>query len=167
MSQQPVIDRIAAIIGAVPASGLVYPYDPYDRNDIRNVLTSQIDGQSVLRGWWISGPVMDSAYQGDAEGLGALDTSPQRTWVYTIHGVEGLAPAWPGDSRGPGGNIVTLRANGEAIMAALDADLHLAGSCAFTKPCEWPEPPTHRIFAGLVVVAYLQIVKRVITLDTP
>lgn len=163
----PVVAAITGHISSLPAIGLVFSHDPWDRNDIRNVVVSQIGGQRVLRAWWVSGPVMVGGYQGDAEGFHSLDTSAIRTWTYTIHGVEGLAPAYPGDARGPGGDLVTLRANGEAITLALDGDPLLGDSCAGTEPCSWPAEPVHRTFAGLVAVSYLQILKRVITLDTP
>lgn len=166
MTVEAVVDAITAHISALPDIGLVFAHDPWDRNDIRNVVVSQIAGQSVLRAWWVSGPVMAAGYQGDAEGH-SFDTSAIRTWTYTIHGVEGLAPAYPGDTRGPGGDLVTLRTNGETITASLDADPLLDDTCAGTLPCSWPAAPAHRTFAGLVAVSYLQIVKQVVTLDTP
>jgi hypothetical protein len=163
----PVVDRVVELIETVPEIGLVFGHDPWDRNDIANVLVSEIAGRRTLRAWWVSGPVMAAAYQGEAEGFISFDTSSIRTWTYTVHGVEGLAPAWPEDDRGPGGDLVTLRANAMAVTAALDADPLLADTCAGTEPCSWPAPPSHRTFAGLVAVSYIQIVKRVITLDTP
>lgn len=165
MNQTPVVAAISAHIAAQPNIGLVFDHDPWDRNDIRNVLVSQIGGQTVLRAWWISGPVLAADYEDRASGMVSFGGLIARTWTYTIHGVEGLAPAWPGDTRGPGGDLVTLRANGEAITEALDADMLLGGTCPASDPCSWPTPPAHRTFAGLVAVSYLAIVKRVITLE--
>lgn len=163
----PVVARMVEIIGALPEIGLVFGHDPWDRNDINNVLVSEISARPTLRAWWVSGPTMAATYQGESEGMVSFDTSSIRTWTYTVHGVEGLAPAWPDDERGPGGDLVTLRANAMAVTTALDADPLLADTCAGTEPCSWPAAPSHRTFAGLVAVSYIQIVKQVITLDTP
>lgn len=161
------VSAITGHISSIPQVGMVFDHDPWDRNDIRNVLVSLIGGQSILRAWWVSGPVLASAHEDTAAGMVSFGNLSVRTWTYTIHGVEGLAPAYPGDTRGPGGDLVTLRANGEAITEAIDADMLLGGTCDGTEPCSWPAPPAHRTFAGLVAVSYLQIVKRVLTLDNP
>ncbi len=167
MSQDLVVAEIVDLIEALPDIGKVFAHDPWDRNDIRNVLVSQIGGQSVLRAWWVSGPVMAATQEDTAAGRDSFGNMPQRTWTYTIHGVEGLAPAYPGDDRGPGGDIVTLRANAIAVTDALDADVLLGGTVPATLPCSWPNQPAHRSFAGLVAVSYIAIVKSVITLGTP
>lgn len=159
----PVVSAMVSTISALPEMGMVFSHDPWDRNDIANVLVSEIAARRTLRAWWVSGPVMDAGFQGET----SFETSAIRTWTYTIHGVEGLAPAWPDDDRGPGGDLVTLRANAVALTIALDADYLLGDTCAGTDPCTWPAPPANRTFAGLVAVSYIQIVKRVLTLDTP
>jgi len=167
VSQTTVVDAIVDLIRSVPRIGIVFDHDPWDRNDIRNVLMSQIGGQSVLRAWWVSGPTMGAAQEDASADRVSFGNMPMRTWTYTIHGVEGLAPAYPGDTRGPGGDIVTLRANAVAITDALDEDVLLGGTAPAALPCVWPNQPAHRVFDARVVVSYIQIVKQVITLGTP
>ncbi len=163
----PVVAHMVDLIAGLPRIGLTFPHDPWDRNDIANVLVSEIDGRRTLRAWWVSGPVMSATQEDIAAGRDSFGNMPQRTWTYTIHGVEGLAPAYPDDIRGPGGDIVTLRANAIAVTDALDADVLLGGTVPATLPCSWPNQPAHRSFAGLVAVSYIAIVKSVITLGTP
>ncbi|MEA2704266.1 MAG: hypothetical protein QOD63_2211 [Actinomycetota bacterium] len=167
MSVGAVVAAITAHISALPDIGLVFDHDPWDRENVRNVLVSTVAGRDTLRAWWVSGPVLAAAYEDEASGMASLGNMALRRWTYTIHGVEGLAPAYPGDTRGPGGDLLTLRANGEAITNALDADVLLGGTCATTEPCSWPAPPAHRTFAGLVAVSYLAIVKTALTLESP
>lgn len=152
------VDRIVSQIQTVDDIGLVFAYDPWDRDDLRNVTVSLINDQPTLRAWWVTGPVMNSESEGPL-----ADGELLRSWIYTIHGIEGLAPAYDGDARGPGGDIVTLRDNAQGVSDALDADPHLGGACALSEPSTWPIQPEHRTFAGVVAVSYVKIAKRVMT----
>lgn len=154
----PMITAIVDAIKTAPNIGLVWPHDLWDRDDILNVIKSKVAGRDIIRAWWVSGPEMDATF------ADALDGMATRTWTFTIHGIEGLAPAWDGDLRGPGGDLVTLKTNAGAVTDALDADLFLAGSCDQAMPCTWPVRPEHRMFAGGWATSYIQIQKVAVTL---
>lgn len=157
MTLSAIVGELADRIGSISAIGLVWSHPFVDKSDLRNELVSQINGHPTLRSWWIDGPEMR------AEAQGFTDYA-RREWTFTIHGLEGLSPAWLDDNRGPGGDIVTLRDNASAVTDVLDADQTLAGTCAKAWPSNWPVRPEHRTFAGGVVVSYVQIQKRVTTL---
>lgn len=159
MALSDVVDRLAALIDQVPGQGMVWKHDPWDRDDIADLVVSDIGGRPTLRAWWISGPTTDSQWV-----TPHTPTQVARWWEFTVHGVEGLAPAWEGDPREHGGDIVTLRDNLEAVMAEIDADYDLSGTAFDTRPCQVPEEPEHRTFADVVTVSYVRITKRVLTI---
>lgn len=150
----PVVTRLAALIDAVADSGLVWPHDIYSHKDLRPFVVSRIAGEDVLRAWWITGPTMRSQIAVQAPG-GRME----RTWSYTIHGVEGLTES--GDS------IVTLRANTLAVCDALDADPTLTGTVHRSEPCQIVQPPQNRSSWAGIATSYVAIVKNVVTLSTP
>lgn len=133
----PIVDRIVEVISAVPDIGLVYPHDIWDRDDITDQLVSDIAGAKTMRAWWVAGPqIVSSAW---------FTFGPSVSWTmaFDIYGVEGLAGA--DDSRGSGGDILTLRANAMALTKALDADTTLRSLALQTWPCTWPEMPEHKV----------------------
>ncbi len=149
----PVIARIANRIGTVPNIGLVHQFDPFDRDDLRPFVVSTIGGQPVMRAWWISGPTMTSRRMTQTS-AGYLE----RTWTYTIRGVEGLT-----QDTGP---QARLRSNALAITDAIDADRDLNGTCHRTDPCTWQIVENRPLWRGIAVV-YAEIRKTVTTLSTP
>lgn len=161
MGLNDIVERMAELISEVPGRGLVWKHDPWDRDDVANLVVSDIEGRPTLRAWWISGPTTESEW---VEGGHPIYVA--RWWEFSIHGVEGLAPAFDGDSRGPGGDIVTLREHMEAVVAAIDGagiDLDIPASVFDSRPCAVPEEPEHRTFADVVTVSYVRITKRVLT----
>lgn len=154
------IARMVELVEGIDAIGVVLDHNPRDRKDITEHITADIDGIRVMRAWWVQGPYMTSRW--------LTRMSPQhvdRTWIYEIHGIEGLTPAFPGDTRGPGEDLVTLRNNGVAVCDAIDADYDLSGSVFDAEPCQWRSPgPQHRTFGpagGGFGAAHLIIEKRV------
>lgn len=149
-----VVDRLTALISSVPAIGLVWPHDIYSHRDVRPLVVSSIDGVDVLRCWWITGPLMRSQLAVQAPGGWV-----ERTWTYTIHGIEGLTES--GDS------IVTLRAKTLAVCDAIDADPRLAGAAHRTEPCQIVQQPQNRTSWAGVATSYVELSKTVVTLSTP
>lgn len=161
----PVVDRLVAIIAGLDGIGKVLAYNPRDRQDIAKHVVSEIDGIKIQRAWWVQGPVLDRQSQW------LTRMSPQfvrRHWTYQIHGIEGLTPAFPGDTRTEGQDLQTLRDNALAICDAIDADYDLAGTVFDTEPCTWlPPGPHHRMFGSTgsgTGAAYVVIEKRTISM---
>lgn len=137
-----VVDRMVALIEAIPDIGRVYPFDPRRRDDLSPWIHSEIDGVSVMRCWWVSGPTLSTEW--------VTKFSPQqiyRRWTFTIGGIEGATPAFPGDTRTAGEDIQTVRRFAVAVSDALDAAVDLGledPPHAFdSNPCEWREAPKH------------------------
>lgn len=147
-----VVARLVTLIGSVDDIGLVHGHDIYDREDVRSLIVSDIDGTSTMRAWWVTGPTM-SARRAEQREAGYT----RRRWVYTIHGLEGLSA--DGDS------IDTLRANAASVSDVVDADFDLAGACHMTEPCAWSKPINRRYVAGMTC-SYVEISKPVVTLTT-
>lgn len=160
-----VVDRMAELIAGVENIGVVHKWPIRDRSDIRDLIHSLIDGEDVLRAWWIEGPNVE------AEWLVQMGQAPwiTRRWTYEIHGVEGLTPAFPGDIRPTGGDIETIRDNAARIMDALDGgpdlELGLGYDVVFSSsPCQIRQRPIQTTFLnGSLDLAYVVIEKRVET----
>lgn len=150
----PVVARLVNRIQTVPAIGLVWDHDIYSRRDLRSMVVSKIAGVDVFRAWWITGPALDAQNMVQKPG-GVIE----RTWLYTIFGVEGLTD--DGDS------IATLRSNALAVCDAIDADPMLGSTVHRSDPCVWRQPPENRVAWAGVGASYMSFAKKVVTLSTP
>lgn len=150
----PVVARLKNRILTVANIGLVWDHDIYNRKDLRAIVVSNIGGNDVMRAWCITGPTLDARNMVQQPG-GVIE----RTWVYTIYGLEGLSA--DGDS------IVTLRTNALAVCDAIDADPMLGSTVHRSEPCMWREQPQNRPAWAGIAVSYLSIAKKVVTLSTP
>lgn len=150
----PVVARIKNRIETVTGIGLVWGHDIYNRTDLRPMVVSVIDGTSRLRAWWITGPTLEARQMVQRPG-GEIE----RTWAYTIFGVEGLTDA--GDS------VITLRTNALAVCDAIDADPMLGSTVHRSEPCVWRTAPENRTAWAGIGASYMSIVKKVVTLSTP
>lgn len=158
-----VADRYVDLIGAIQSIGLVQAFNPFARTDISGLIVSEIDGIKVMRAWWVQGPTMEARF--------VTEVTPghvARTWTWEIHGIEGVAPAWEGDTRTAGQELNTLRDNAAAVTDALDADdIGMDGLVFRSWPCEWADEPAHIEFGepgNGFVCAYAVITKRVMTM---
>jgi hypothetical protein len=149
----PVVARIANRIQSVTDIGLVWTFDPYDRDDLRPWVMSTIGSVPTLRAWWVSGPTME-AQRATQSSAGHL----LRRWTYTIYGVEGL--------NADGSSMATLRTNALAVTDAIDLDRDLAGTCHRTDPCSWRTIENRNAWLG-IAGAMVEITKTVHTLSTP
>lgn len=147
----PIVDALVAKIRTVPNCGLVWPHDIYSHDDLRPMLVSPIAGVPTLRAWWITGPTMAGRNLVQRPG-GHIE----RTWTYTIHGVEGLSAS--GDS------LITLRSNALAVCDAIDADQSYGHR---SEPCAWSTAPENRALLAGIGVSYVAITKQVVTVSTP
>lgn len=145
--------RMKAIIEAIPSIGLVHSFDLYSRKDLRPLIVSSIGGQDTLRAWWFSGPTMVGKPMVQTAGGWC-----ERTWSWTIYGVEGLAE--------DGSSLETVRANALAVADALDTDRDLAGTCHRTQPTRFTVLENRAAWAG-IGASYVQLAKEVVTLSTP
>lgn len=150
----PVVARIKNRIETVPDVGRVHTFDIYSADDLQPLIVSRIDGEDVLRAWWITGPAMNSRpmVQSTAQHI-------ERTWTYYVNGVVGVLP--------DGSHIETLRSLALAISDALDLDRDLNGTVHRAEPCRWVIAPENRTVVAGVGVGYVQIHKPVVTLSTP
>lgn len=149
----PVVARLKNRIQTISNIGVVHGFDVYSHKDIRPLIVSTIATVETLRAWWITGPIMVGRRAAQAGG------ELERSWQYQIHGIEGVSEN--GDS------IETLRSNALAVSDAIDADFDLNGTCHRTDPCTWRVQPENRQILAGVGVAYVQIVKPVVTLSLP
>lgn len=151
----PVIARIKNRIETVTAVGPVYDHDIYSRDDLADLIVTEISTVPTLRAWWISGPTMDARLaEQKSQGY------QHRWWTYTITGIDGIPEGHDG--------ITTLRGLALSVSDALDADRQLNGTCHRTWPTTWPVHPAYRVIAELgAAVAWVQLEKRVLTLSTP
>lgn len=148
----PVIARIANRIGTVTNIGLVHQADPFDRTDLRPFVVSNIAGTDTMRAWWISGPTM-TGKRINAAAAGYIE----RTWQYTVYGVEGLT-ATTGQT--------VLRRNALAVCDALDLDRDLGGTVHRADPCTWQTLENRPLWRG-IACSFVEIRKSVTTLSTP
>lgn len=150
----PVVARLVNRIQTVPAIGLVWDHDIYSRTDLRSQVVGDIAGVPTFRAWCITGPTLEAQNMVQRPG-GVIE----RTWIYTIYGVEGLTD--DGDS------IVTLRANALAVCDAIDADPMLGSTVHRSEPCVWRTPPENRTAWAGIGASYMSFSKKVVTLSTP
>jgi hypothetical protein len=150
----PVTARLKNRIQTVTDIGLVYEHDIYSHDDLRSLIVSTIGATPTLRAWWISGPTMQGRPMTQIPS-GHIE----RTWSYTLHGVEGLSAN--GDS------LLTLRTNALAICDAIDLDRELNDTAHRTQPCAWRIGPENRVLWTGVAVSYIEITKAVVTVSTP
>lgn len=149
-----VVARIKNRIETVPYSGPVYAEDIYARDDLRDMLVSNIAGQDTLRAWWITGPTM-SGQRTTQTSTGYIE----RHWTYWIHGIEGI--------RSDGTTLQALRDMAVLVSDAIDSDLTLGNTCHRTNPCSWPVQPAYRTASDVIVTGYVELMKPVVTLSTP
>lgn len=150
----PVVARLVNRIQTVAGIGLVWDHDIYHRKDLRAAVVSSIAGADTLRAWWITGPSLDARIMVQRPG-GQIE----RTWTYTIFGVEGLSD--DGDS------ITVLRSNALAVCDAIDADPSLGSTVHRSEPCVWRTPPENRVAWAGIGASYMSFSKKVVTLSTP
>ena len=150
----PVVARLKTRIETVAAVGPVYSEDIYARDDLASMIVSNINGQDMLRAWWITGPTM-SGQRTTQTSTGYIE----RHWTYWIHGIEGL--------RADGTTLQVLRDLAVLVADAIDSDLTLNNTCHRTGPCSWPVQPAFRTAADVIVTGYVEMMKPVVTLSTP
>lgn|GEM_PF-5182319 len=150
----PVVARLVNRIQSVANIGLVWDHDVYNRKDLRASVVSSIGGIPTFRAWCITGPSLDAKNMVQRPG-GVIE----RTWVYTIYGIEGL--------NADGSSILTLRTNALAVCDAIDADPMLNQTVHRSEPCVWRTPPENRTAWAGIGASYMSFDKKVVTLSTP
>lgn len=164
-----IVDRLAERIETVASIGRVLKWDPYDRSDISEWITSEMDGVLMTRAWWVSGPTMGPMPQAQGRNGWLTSMSPQhipRLWTFTIHGVEGLSPAQDGDTRDPGESLQTLRDFAVQVSDALDSDGLDHGGTTFNSHASfWQTEPRIEAFGrAQIALAHVVIAKQVSTM---
>lgn len=150
----PIVARLKNRIQTVANIGLVHDHDIYNRKDLRPSVVSSILGVDTIRAWCITGPTLEAMQLVQRPG-GEIE----RTWVYTIYGIEGLTD--------DGSSIVTLRSNALAVCDAIDADPMLGSTAHRSEPCVWRTAPENRTAWAGIGVSYMSFAKKVVTLSTP
>ena len=148
------LNRMAVLAGAVTNVGLVHKFDLYSRKDMTDLLVSRVAGVDTMRAWWFTGPTMVGRPMVQHAG-GFIE----RTWRWTIHGVEGLSA--DGQT-----SLASVRSFALAIADAIDAEPDLSGACHRSQPASLVSCENRAAWRG-VGVSYAQLVKEVVTLTTP
>jgi hypothetical protein len=152
----PIADHMADLIGALPDMGRVFTYDLWHRDDLADVIVSDIGGTPTARAWWIVGPSLaDPEYLTHAQPANAI----LRPWIWTVQCLEGL------DAQNAT-SVSRLRTNLLAVMDALDADRNMGGSAHRVDPCRVTEAPQIRLM-GTWAFAYAELTKVIYTLSAP
>lgn len=151
----PVLARIKARVETVANIGPVYDHDIFARDDLADLIVSDIGAVPTLRVWWITGPTME-AQLAEQRPAGYQ----HRWWTYRIHGIDGLPEGHDG--------ITVLRNLALSVSDALDSDRTLNGTCHRTWPTTWSDEPAYTLLPGIgAAVAQVTLAKRVLTLSTP
>jgi hypothetical protein len=157
----PTVDQLVALVQSVADIGLVYPSNIRHRQDIAGLVVSSINGVDTLRAWWVQGPTTESrrlSKMGDVE----------QTWIFELHGIEGLDDTGTGATPPTRSDLERLRANAFAVCAAIDGDEDLREMAFRIWPCVWRRQPIHTTFgtSNRFGAAYVVLEKRLSTLQT-